>query len=818
MKTFAGMPDSGSRRYIIGNRAQATDGTVTTELLQGFHLGERRVEPLTGQISGPDGAVHVAPKAMEVLVCLAEHPGEVVERDTLLNAAWGAGQGSQEGLSHAISELRHAFDDHSDNPTVIQTLPRRGYRLLVTPAAPPPEPPPAAPDAAAGDASRVSELSLFENLNRRGVLETAIAYGVLGWLLIQVADVVFDRLHFPDWTATFVTALVIAGFPIALVLSWFLDFRDGRAVLADLSPADARKRRFGRTYVSVIGALSIAGAGVYVYDETVGLPRGPGAVGEITATYYEPPPVVENSFAVLPFMNIDGSEETQIFANGLVEDVITRLSKVPGLRVSSRGDAFSLSPNSSSKDVRDRLRVQQYLEGSVELVDNQMRVTVQMIDSETGFHEFGRKFTGPREDVFKVRDEITGLTVANVRVALPPGVRGSSLAVTDDPSLDAYLLYRRGIEVTREPQSVDTVASALGWFDAALNVDPDYAAAHAGKCFVFASGYAEADDPVYIDRAQSSCARALALNPNLDIVHTALGDLYVSMGQYAQAEEAYKLALATDPANVTALKGLGILYMKDGRLDEAETNLRIAVDVHPGDASTYNFLGGFLYRTGRYVEAAQQYRYVVALQPDNMNALANLGAAYTLVGDFAEAASAHQRAIDIRPTKNAHNNLGLMHYYLGDYDAAIDNLASAVELEPNDYLAKSNLGDALWVAGRDDDARAEYRKAEALAISAYRVNPNDTLTMMDLGWIKAMLDKQGEARELIDRVLKLAPEDPYSHYYDALVHLRAGDEDKALEALEIAADKGYSKRMLAAEPHLAPLRKHAEFGEIVNSG
>jgi DNA-binding winged helix-turn-helix (wHTH) protein len=342
------MPDSGSRRYIIGNRAQATDGTVTTELLQGFHLGERRVEPLTGQISGPDGAVHVAPKAMEVLVCLAEHPGEVVERDTLLNAAWGAGQGSQEGLSHAISELRHAFDDHSDNPTVIQTLPRRGYRLLVTPAAPPPEPPPAAPDAAAGDASRVSELSLFENLNRRGVLETAIAYGVLGWLLIQVADVVFDRLHFPDWTATFVTALVIAGFPIALVLSWFLDFRDGRAVLADLSPADARKRRFGRTYVSVIGALSIAGAGVYVYDETVGLPRGPGAVGEITATYYEPPPVVENSFAVLPFMNIDGCEETQIFANGLVEDVITRLSKVPGLRVSSRGDAFSLSPNSSS--------------------------------------------------------------------------------------------------------------------------------------------------------------------------------------------------------------------------------------------------------------------------------------------------------------------------------------------------------------------------------------------------------------------------------------------------------------------------------------
>lgn len=781
------------------------------ELLQGFYLGDYLIQPLSGQVTGSAGSTHLPPKAIEVLLCLARHPAELVTRETLLECAWGAGQGSREALSHTISDIRHALEDHHDDPRFIQTLPRRGYRLLIAPETAPADAP--AKIVSGSNGGQLADLNLFENLNRRGVLETAVAYGVLGWLLIQVADIVFDRLHFPEWAATFVTVLVIAGFPIAIALSWFLEIREGRAVLHELSPADARKRRFGRTYLSVIGAFGIAGIGVYIYDQTVGLPTATQSSAAFDSVY-APPPIVENSFAVLPFMNIDGSEETQIFANGLVEDVITRLSRVPGLRVSARGDSFSLEPNSSSELVRQRLRVQQYLEGSVELAGTEMHVTVQMIDSETGFHVLGRKFSGPRKDIFKVRDEITGLTVANVRVALPPDVRASTVAMDDDPSVDAYMLYRRGIEVTRNPWSIDVIASALGWFDAALNVDPDYAAAHAGRCFVYVKGYSEVDDPSYIESAESSCSRALQLNPNLDIVHTALGDLYGSTGRWADAEAAYDRALAIDPANVDALKGLGDIYVRQERLDEAETSLRIAVDIHPGDASTYNTLGIFLFRTGRYSEAVEQYRYVVALQPDNMNGFANLGAAHMLAGNFVEAAPAFQRAIDIQPTKNAHSNLGLMHYYLSHSEAAIENLVAATQLEPNDYLAKSNLGDALWVAGRRDESRQEFFKAEALATGAYRVNPNDPVTMMDLAWIKAMLGKMTEARNLIDRALELAPDDPYTHYYDALVHLRAGNEKAALRALEIAADKGYSRPMLAAEPHLEPLRKHDEFEEI----
>ncbi len=459
-----------------------------------------------------------------------------------------------------------------------------------------------------------------------------------------------------------------------------------------------------------------------------------------------------------------------------------------------------------------------YLEGSVEMAAEKMRVTVQMIDSESGFHILSRKFDRPLADFFAIRDEITSLTVANVRVALPPDLRTSSLKIMADPSLDAYLLYRRGIDASRQPTSMDTIASALGWFDAALNVDPEYAAAYAGKCTVYVEGYEEVDDASFIAQAETACATALSLNPNLDIVHTGLGDLYRETGRYADAVVAYQKALAIDPSNVAALTGLGATYSRLNMPDEAEASLRKAIDVHPGDASAYRTLGKFLYNFGRYAEAAAEYQYVVALEPHNMIGYDNLASAYLMMGDFAAAAPAYQKAIDIEPTRNAYSNLGVMHYYLGNLDAAIDSHANAIKLQPNDYLARSGLGDALWIAGRKDEARSEFRKAEALAEGALDVNPNNPLTLMDLAWIRAMLDKQQEARALIDRAKKLAPDDPYAHYFDAMVHLRAGDRDAALAALEIAAEKGYPRRMLAAEPHLAELRNDTRFAAIVNSG
>ena len=787
---------------------------MNAELLQGFYLGDLLIEPTKGRVTGRDVSEHLTSKAAEVLLCLATQPGELVTRQELLEKVWGVNHGSQEALSHAVSEIRHALQDQGEHPEFIQTLPKRGYRLLV------------APVSAQGHTGTIvlgaksgaspDELGLFENLKRRGVLETGLAYLILGWLLIQIADIVFGQLLLPQWVGTFVTVLVIAGFPIALSLSWFLEFRDGRAVIHELSPKDALKRRFGRTYISIIGALGIAAVLVFIYDKSIGLPEEGPAGPSVVSNELTLPPVLDNSIAVLPFLNIDGSEETQIFADGLVDDVITRLSRLPGLLVASRGDSYTLEPNSPSDKVRRRLRVAMYLEGSVQIEGNVIRIIVQMINSADGFHIQSRTFDRPREDFFDVRDEITSLTVANVRVALPAELQASSLKVVEDPSLDAWVLYRQGIEASRRPTTMDSISSALGWFDAALAVDPEYAAAHAGKCAVYVEGYREVDDPSYIDNAESSCATALALNPNLDIVHAALGDLYRSTGRHDDAEAAYLRALSGDPSNAAALTGLGLAYQRLHRPDEAETVLRRATDIHPGNASAFNSLGLFLFKSGRFEAAETEYEHAVALKPEDLVYTSNLASAHMMQGNFESAATYFQKAIDIAPTKTAYSNLGLMHFYIGNYDAAIESHRAAVELQPNDYLARVNLGDTLWAAGQTVEALRTYAEADRMAADALLVNRNDPLIIMDLAWIKAGLGEHDEARKLIDRAMKLMPDDPYVYYYDGLIHNRTGNRSEAFASLRTAVELGFPEIMLAGDANLANLRGDSRFRDIVS--
>ena len=787
---------------------------MSADLLQGFYLRDLLIEPARGRVTSRQGFQHLSPRATEVLLCLARRSGELVTYEELLHFAWGENQGSRKAVSHAVAELRQALSDNKDDQDFIQTLPRRGYRLLVTPA-------PAGGDTGtvvlgANDSISADELGLFQNLKQRGVLETGLAYLILGWLLIQVADIVFSQLLLPQWAGTFVTVLVIAGFPIALVLSWFLEIRAGNAVFDDLSPRDARRRRFGRTYISVVSALAIAAIAVFVYDRSVGLPMAADAP-PATIDDSSLPPVRDNSIAVLPFLNLDGSEETQIFANGLVDDVITRLSRVPGLLVSSRGDAFTLEPNSSSSQVRQRLRVALYLEGSVQTDGDTLRIIVQLIDSETGFHILSRTFDRPRVDFFDVRDEVTQLTVANVRVALPIEMRELSLQSDDVSTLDAYMLYRRGIDATHSAISMDSINEALRWFDEALAVDPEYAAAHAGKCRAYVNGFSEIHDTAMIDSAQAACSNALQLNPNLDIVHTALGNLYLSVGELDDAEQSFMRALEIDPLSSESFMGLGEVYTGLNRPEAAEDSFGRAIGLHPGDWAPYNRLGNFLYYQGRYVEAAEQYQYAVALDRANSNAYSNLGAARMLAGDFADAIPAFEKSLEISPKATAYSNLGMMHYYLGQYDESIANHRNAVLLEPNDHTSLSNLGDALWNSGDRENARSVFQQALLLAEDTFEVNPNDPFTMMDLAWIHAMLGDASEARILMARARSLAPDDPYTHYYEGLVLAREGNVDGAIAALRIAVESGYPIALLAAEPHLVSLHDYEDFLQIIRT-
>jgi tetratricopeptide (TPR) repeat protein/DNA-binding winged helix-turn-helix (wHTH) protein len=791
---------------------------VSSELLHGFYLNDALVEPAHGRVTRGTESLHLTPKASEVLLCLAERAGDVVSRERLLNTVWGKGHGSDEALNHAVGEIRRLFADHHDHPTYIQTLPRRGYRLLVDP-----QPASFDTDSVGSDSvvigaergASLDDIGLFENLRQRGVFETALAYLILGWLLIQVADIVFDQLLLPRWAGTFVTVLVIAGFPIALALSWFIEIRDGNAVLDQLSARDKRRRRFGRTYLSVLGGLAIAAFAVFIYDRSIGLPQETAVVSpaEIEALL----PVEDNSIAVLPFMPLDDTEESRILAHGIAEDVITRLSRVPGLLVASRGDAFSMAPNSGSAEVRKRLRVAMFVEGSVQFDGDEIRVVAQLIDSDTGFHILSRDFDRGLENYFDFRDEITSLVVGNLRPALPPRTRQGPLLSATNPGFDVYLMYRRGIEASRRPNVEESFDEALQWFDDALTIDDEYAAAFAGKCDTHVEAYIWTDVIEHIQAAEESCATALHLNPNLDVVHGSLGKLYRATGRLDDAESAFQQALAIEPSNASALIGLGEVYRLQKRPKAAENSLRRAIGLHPGDWAAYNALGNFLFRTGRYAEAAEQYRLVVSLDSGNARGFANLGTTLALSGQLESAEPAFRKALELEANSSAYVNLGLLLYNLGRFDQAVELIEKAVDLRPDDYLLHMNYADALTAAGHDEQATSSYGRARDLANGARTINPNDPFVTMDLAWISAALGYFDTALPLIAEAKQAVPSDPVVFYVDAIIHSKMGDDESALNALRQAIKLGYAPRLLQNDPNFARLREDRRFERVLGT-
>jgi tetratricopeptide (TPR) repeat protein len=444
-------------------------------------------------------------------------------------------------------------------------------------------------------------------------------------------------------------------------------------------------------------------------------------------------------------------------------------------------------------------------------------VIVQLIDSATGRHIQSRTFNHPRENYFEVRDEVTSLTVSSLRVALPADIQAKSSASVHVPEYDAYLLYRRGMDELNTPNTVTTLNTALDWMEAALEVDPEYAAAYAGQCRTHVLLFQETNDPANISAAREACASALSRNPNLDIVHEAMGDLHFRLGEIDEAEASYVEALRINPKSADTMRALANVYRLQQRPEQAEGMLRNALGLRPGDWKAYESVAYFYFMRGDYSAAAVHYEAVVSLDEDNESGLAGLGASLMLAGDFEKAAPIFSRSIDLRPHAPTYNNLGLMHYYLGNYDEAIDAIRQGLGMSPDDHLMWSSLGDVMTAAGRKEEATAAYSHAEELVRMELGVNPNDPGLLMDVAWIKAMLGDEEAARRSIGRAKEITPDDPYTSYYEGLILARYGDDQAALDALERAVANGYSTTIVRAEPLLASLRDYPRFEALTSA-
>ncbi len=779
---------------------------MNVELRRGFRLGDWEVQPLRGLLVGPEGTVHVEPKAMEVLVCLAEHRYEIVKRQTLIEAVWQEADGHDSALNHCISSLRQHLGESHLNPEYIQTVPRIGYRLIATVT-----PLESAADVAAGNGAgqappAAPKASFFEELKRRKVMRIAAVYAVVAWLVVQVAETTFPALQLPEWTITLVVILLLLGFPIALTLAWALQLTPDGILLDSRTRRDAEgtdESALRRTELVLLATMAVV------------------AIGVVTAVLWpraDPPPdgAAANSVAVLPFQNLSDNPEDGYLSDGIAEDIRTRLAKVPELEVAARTSSRIFRANDvDAREIGERLGVARVLEGTVRRYGDRVRISAQLIDTGTGFHSWAETYDRSIEDIFSVQDDIARAVVGELKLILSPDLeRRISQRPTD--SVDAYDLYLQAASFARGSQNVASLDHAIGLYRRALEKDPGFALAYAGLCRTYLQKFELTDASDELAPARKACRQALDADAGLSEVQAAQGDLLLTTGQYEEALVALERAIGADPGSLDARLLMARTYEKLGRADEAERLYQEALAARPGSYVVHNELGSFLASRGRLVEAARHYRTATEIDPESAAGFNNLGNVEMMLGNFQAAASAYEQSVRLSPVGSAYNNLGTMYYYLGEFDRAVETYQKALVFTSRDYVLWGNLGDAYrFTQEQPELARAAYGEAAKLAAEALAVNPEDALTHALLGYYDVNLGDLDAARKNLDLALEKGPEQVYVYYYVALTRLELGEREAALAALSEAVGRGYPRVLLASAPEFAPLRNSSEFQSLV---
>jgi TolB-like protein len=383
--------------------------------------------------------------------------------------------------------------------------------------------------------------SLIQRMRERGVVRVAASYAVIAWLLLQIASVVFEPLGVPRWVLTALILAAAAGFPVAIALAWFLELGDHGLEVDVAADGKARPRVAGwRHYADmvVIGILLAVVAVLLVRQSGLGKPKPPA----------------NPAIAVLPFLNLSGDPEQQYFSDGLAEEMLDRLGRVPGLKVIARSSSFGFKGHDVDvKDVAARLGVTTVLEGSVRRAGQRLKLTARLIDGGTGQQVWSGSFDREVNDVFSVQAELANAIVN----AIVPAARGDTTInpepppTTDLNAYDLYLLARTQLAL-RSPEGFQKSVELM---EQAIVLDPNFARAHAhlaaSLLFMRLFDVDPKRNDEFLSRAEASIHRALALDPTLSEAYDAQGNLLRDTNR-AGAEDAYKRAIELNPNNASA--------------------------------------------------------------------------------------------------------------------------------------------------------------------------------------------------------------------------------------------------------------------------
>jgi TolB-like protein/Flp pilus assembly protein TadD len=520
--------------------------------------------------------------------------------------------------------------------------------------------------------------NFFAELKRRNVYKVAIAYAVVGWLVIQVTATIVPALHLPDGLTTSVVVLILVGFPVALVIAWAFEMTpEGMKRTENVSPDEVIPQWSKKKFAALIIGVAVIAAGLLAFQ----LLRSSRST--ITAT------ADTKSIAVLPFVNMSADKNDEYLSDGMTEELINVLSKVPGLRVPGRTSCFAFKGKNEEdifRKVGDLLHVGTVLEGSVRKAGEKLRVTAQLINVSDGYHLWSKAYDGDVKDILNFQSNVAEQVVQAMQVQLgTEAARVLSKKPTENP--EAHRLYLLGrYEFGKYTQAGWN--NAIRYYEEALKLDPNYALAYCG----LADNYAYMGSVVMPEKEANKkvnefAKKALELDPELAEARMSVALALVSAYDWRNGLKEFDRALELNPNLAFAYELQSWTLNGLGRFDEAIAKTRKAVELDPLNPFFQMSLSFFQYWARQYDDAIPQARKTLAMDPNSAISHVLIGLSFLKKGDTAGAITELQKSKTPDPGAWYQGFLGYAYANSGDRAKAEQELRELEELAKRQYVS-----------------------------------------------------------------------------------------------------------------------------------
>jgi len=457
--------------------------------------------------------------------------------------------------------------------------------------------------------------NFFAELQRRNVYKVAVAYAVVSWLLIQAASILFPTFEAPAWVMKVFVAVLALGLPIVLVFSWAFEITpEGIMRESEIDPSKSITPRTGRRIVGLTVVFAVVAAALLAFQllRSKILTTTTSSVASIAST------ISAKSVAVLPLVNTSGDPSNEYFSDGLSEELIAVLAKIPDLKVIGRSSSFLFKGKSAdSGAIGQKLGVAHLIEGSVRKQGDRVRIVAELITAADGRSIWSETYDRELKDVFAVQEEIAKSVAEQMKVKLL-GERNLSDAGPSNQNPAAHNAVLQS-DFYFQQQTAESIQKAISFAQEAVRLDPNYALAYAKLSQAwrqFGASFATANTEEAYEEARKAADRAASLAPDLVEVRKAVG--WVSMNpalDFRTAEKEFRRALELAPGDAGAKNALSFSLMAQGRLAEAEQTCREAILLDPLVTTLWYNLGRLAVAAGRYQDAEQMFRKGLEIQP-----------------------------------------------------------------------------------------------------------------------------------------------------------------------------------------------------------